>query len=623
MLLEHNVNPIMVFDGARLPSKKSTEEKRRKNRDMFRERGMKLLREGKRKEANDNFKHCIDVKPEYALNLINACRERGIQCIVAPYEADAQLAYMIRSGMAYAVISEDSDLLVFGCERVLFKMDDVGNGFLINLREVGNVKAHNMLGFGEDSFRHMCILSGCDYLDSVPGVGLITAHKLMRKYGFDPYKVIQSLRCERSKTVPAEYEDNFKQADMTFLFQVVFDPRAECQVHLTPVPPELQNCALTYAGTQVTPKKAKALARGNINPITNAVMGDYTPSKDGRSLQRIGSGVVEKHQKTMTSFFATGGGRSSKRSRQEEPEMNPEVVMKQYVCFNPKSIETINSMPPLKSKRNIFSTDSSNAKAFVYSRFFSKPSRDGLIVNEQPTDKNSNELLPDISKLRKLCYQVERVDVADSQASIDVKNQFLFDVDNFNNNNVNKESPPEARDNGDRADKEISPDLLNPCSPPFVLSPDLLAGKNESQISYCIDLHTKSYDEEPLKIQGIKETKQVIANPELNLNGKQITSNQIQDPYTTPSKDSHTLCIIPETPASDTNSQSKSDDSDIELSSLTYPYSQPIRSHYFSKRSNLVNYRRPLTGCGRPKRRPLTGPNRQLALDVFATKTNN
>jgi len=28
----------------------------------------------------------------------------------------------------------------------------------------------------------MCILSGCDYLPSVPGIGLTTAHKMMKKY---------------------------------------------------------------------------------------------------------------------------------------------------------------------------------------------------------------------------------------------------------------------------------------------------------------------------------------------------------------------------------------------------------------------------------------------------------
>ena len=43
--------------------------------------------------------------------------------IVAPYEADAQLAYLVKNGLADGVISEDSDCLPFGCQTVLFKMD--------------------------------------------------------------------------------------------------------------------------------------------------------------------------------------------------------------------------------------------------------------------------------------------------------------------------------------------------------------------------------------------------------------------------------------------------------------------------------------------------------------------
>lgn len=45
-------------------------------------------------------------------------RARGVDCIVAPYEADAQLAYLTKSGLAQGVITEDSDLLAFGCKKV-------------------------------------------------------------------------------------------------------------------------------------------------------------------------------------------------------------------------------------------------------------------------------------------------------------------------------------------------------------------------------------------------------------------------------------------------------------------------------------------------------------------------
>ena len=46
-----------------------------------------------------------------------------VEYYVAPYEADAQLAYVYLNGRAQVVITEDSDLLIFGVKRVLFKMD--------------------------------------------------------------------------------------------------------------------------------------------------------------------------------------------------------------------------------------------------------------------------------------------------------------------------------------------------------------------------------------------------------------------------------------------------------------------------------------------------------------------
>lgn len=49
---------------------------------------------------------------------LQACREKGVDCLVAPFEADAQLTYMLNQGFARFVITEDSDLIAFGCKRV-------------------------------------------------------------------------------------------------------------------------------------------------------------------------------------------------------------------------------------------------------------------------------------------------------------------------------------------------------------------------------------------------------------------------------------------------------------------------------------------------------------------------
>lgn len=54
-----------------------------------------------------------------ALELMHECRKLDVDCIVAPYEADAQLAFLNISGIADYVITEDSDLTLFGCKKVI------------------------------------------------------------------------------------------------------------------------------------------------------------------------------------------------------------------------------------------------------------------------------------------------------------------------------------------------------------------------------------------------------------------------------------------------------------------------------------------------------------------------
>lgn len=58
--------------------------------------------------------------------MICALREEGFEYVVAPYEADAQLAHLARTGQVAAVATEDSDLAAYLAPVILFKMDAVG-----------------------------------------------------------------------------------------------------------------------------------------------------------------------------------------------------------------------------------------------------------------------------------------------------------------------------------------------------------------------------------------------------------------------------------------------------------------------------------------------------------------
>jgi exonuclease-1 len=163
---------------------------------------MALLRDGDRQKAQVFFQRAVDVTPLMASQLIRALNAEGVECIVAPYEADAQLAFLSISGYVDAVISEDSDLLAYGCRhvsvtllshppsqtltvlcQVIFKLNKEGNGEEINMNRLGETTSPSFHNFTHAMFRQVCILAGCDYLPSIPGMGVKKAHGLVKKYG--------------------------------------------------------------------------------------------------------------------------------------------------------------------------------------------------------------------------------------------------------------------------------------------------------------------------------------------------------------------------------------------------------------------------------------------------------
>ncbi|TRY90760.1 hypothetical protein DNTS_028638 [Danionella cerebrum] len=279
MLISFGVKPILVFDGRNLPSKQDVEKSRRERRQANLQKGKQLLREGKISEARECFSRSINITPSMAHDVIKAARSRGVDCIVAPYEADAQLAFLNKSGIAQAVITEDSDLLAFGCKKVILKMDKLGNGLEVDQCHLGRCKSLGNI-FTEEKFRYMCILSGCDYLPSLYGIGLGKACKLLRMANNpDILKVIKKLGqyLKMDISVPDEYIEGFTKANNTFLYQLVFDPLRRKVVPLNPYPDNIDPASLSYAGTNVGDEKGLQMALGNLDINTLERIDDFSP----------------------------------------------------------------------------------------------------------------------------------------------------------------------------------------------------------------------------------------------------------------------------------------------------------------------------------------------------------
>lgn len=267
MMKHFGVTPYLVFDGDFLPSKAATEASRSKRREQGRKMGLELLKAGKPSQAHQELQKAIDVTPEMARQLIEALKKANIPYVVAPYEADAQLVYLERQGITSGIVSEDSDLLVFGARRLITKLDQYGQCVEINRRDFNACREVSFVGWDDRLFRQMAILSGCDYLDSIPSLGLKTAHRLLRKHK-TVERIIRTLQFEGKHRIPADYLTLFYQAEQTFLYQWAFCPTSKQLVNLSALPPDLSPDQLPFVGAHVEPEIARRIATGDTNPIT-------------------------------------------------------------------------------------------------------------------------------------------------------------------------------------------------------------------------------------------------------------------------------------------------------------------------------------------------------------------
>lgn len=66
--------------------------------------------------------------------------------------------------------------------QIIFKMDKFGQGIEFQYSMLQKNRDLSFSGFTKQMLLEMCILSGCDYLQSLPGMGLKRAHALISKF---------------------------------------------------------------------------------------------------------------------------------------------------------------------------------------------------------------------------------------------------------------------------------------------------------------------------------------------------------------------------------------------------------------------------------------------------------
>lgn len=304
-LRREGVEAVMVFDGARLPMKEDEETKRRRSREENIERARQMEEQGNINAARLCWGRSLDICPLLAARLIDELRRHNLEFVVAPYEADAQMAFLARTGYVRAVITEDSDMVAYQCPRILYKVDKNNYGQEITYERLRECRELDLSEFSPQMILEMCIFAGCDYLGAVSGIGIKRAHGYMKKFRAFT-KVCRYLRID-GYTVPQGYEARFQNAIWTFRHQRVFDVVSNSLGHVEPLD-GVEGCLpddINFLGPSIEPQDARAIAHGHMHPITRehfpsvAVDQDRAHARADARGARAGAGDVGGSARTV------------------------------------------------------------------------------------------------------------------------------------------------------------------------------------------------------------------------------------------------------------------------------------------------------------------------------------
>jgi len=169
---EYNIIPLFVFDGKPPKEKNALIMERKEMKQRAKDEYNKLEDKLVQADVDDNERNEIT-------DSMNQLKKQFIRFsyIEAPCEADELCAKLVLKHKVYACLSEDMDLFVYGCPRVLRYLSLLHKSVVMYDLNI----ILNELHVSMDDFRNICIVSGTDY-NINKNTSLFKTLKLFNKY---------------------------------------------------------------------------------------------------------------------------------------------------------------------------------------------------------------------------------------------------------------------------------------------------------------------------------------------------------------------------------------------------------------------------------------------------------
>ena len=187
--LEHNIKPIYVFDGTPSELKLDTIKERKKGKQEAREKMVEAQEEEDFEKAMRYAQYSSTLNESMVRESKKLIEYLGIPVIQADSEGEAQAAYLVSKGDAWACASQDYDSLLFGAKRLIRnfaitrtrKVKDTTTS--VDIEYISLSKFLEQLNINREQLIEMGILIGTDFYPGIKGIGQHTALDLIKKHG--------------------------------------------------------------------------------------------------------------------------------------------------------------------------------------------------------------------------------------------------------------------------------------------------------------------------------------------------------------------------------------------------------------------------------------------------------
>eukprot|EP00339_Tiarina_fusa_P014480 CAMPEP_0117015106 /NCGR_PEP_ID=MMETSP0472-20121206/12131_1 /TAXON_ID=693140 ORGANISM="Tiarina fusus, Strain LIS" /NCGR_SAMPLE_ID=MMETSP0472 /ASSEMBLY_ACC=CAM_ASM_000603 /LENGTH=423 /DNA_ID=CAMNT_0004718833 /DNA_START=117 /DNA_END=1388 /DNA_ORIENTATION=- len=325
--MTEGLKPAFVFDG-KPPNIKSGElEKRREKRKKAQEELSKATEEGNVEEQEKHSKRLVRAGHKENQDCQRLLKLMGVPVVLAPCEAEAQAAALAKAGVVYATGTEDMDALTFQTPVLLRKMT-FANQSKSEVQTINYARAIEGLGLDHDQFVDLCIMLGCDYCDSIRGVGPKTALKLIREHK-NIETILKNLDGKKY-VVPSDWQPGKKEEEEVHTDKEEDDEDVKKEKDEEEEEPTQQIPAYVQARKLFHNHEVLTDVKLTWKPPQKEELTKYLVDEMGFNPERVKSNIQKleaaykanlKPQSRMDSFFqvkADPNGAAKRKKRQEE-----------------------------------------------------------------------------------------------------------------------------------------------------------------------------------------------------------------------------------------------------------------------------------------------------------------